>query len=75
MESAFLCNMQSTEAIKEIIDVFDLMKLKFFYMATNIMSKVKQKNYLLQKYLCSKCQEANFLNIYSASKPIFKTDQ
>lgn len=38
MESAFLSNMQSPEATEEITDVFDWIKLKIFYMATNIMS-------------------------------------
>lgn len=60
--------MQSPNAIKEVIDVFDLLKLKIFGMAANIVSK-----YWLEKCPHNKCQEANFIHIYP--KSIFKTGQ
>lgn len=64
MGSAFLSNMQSPEAKEEITDVFDWIKLKIFYMATNIMSKIKQINHRLGKYVHNKCQKSNFLSLY-----------
>lgn len=41
MLSTFLSNTQSSEAIKQVTDGSDLVKLRIFQIATNIINKVK----------------------------------
>lgn len=60
VEGAFLSNIQSPEAIKDVFDIFDLIKR---VLRGNKYCEQSKTNYRLEKYLFHKCQEANFLNI------------
>lgn len=60
MQHVFLSNVQSPEAIKEVVGVVSLLQLVFFFMVTNTMCKITNKSQM-DKYLYNTVRRLAFL--------------